>query len=140
VFRRANVVAQNPQPSPSPAAAPPAALPAVSPTPALLATTISVADISATTERRRASFIAPVRIRSIDAFASVRGLEEYDASNFYVKHRLGSLQPGELAELYFYKKNRSIDWAAPEFDKQYPPDAVFSSGKFIKGAELFSKK
>jgi hypothetical protein len=142
VFRRANLVTLDPTPSPTPSPAAPAATvtPTASPTPALPAATISVADISANKERRRASFIAPVRIRSIDPFTSVRGLEEYDASNFYVRQRFSSAKAGELAEFYFYKKNRPIDWAAQDFDKQYQPDAVFSSGRFIKGVELFSKK
>jgi hypothetical protein len=139
VFRRASLVTQAPSPSPSPA---PAASPLPSPsaTLAAAATVITTVDISANTERRRASFIAPVRIRSIDPVTSVRGLEEYDASNFYVRQRFGTARPGELAEFFFYRKNRLIDWSAADFDKQYQPDAVFSSGKFTKGAELFSKK
>jgi len=103
-------------------------------------TSISVADISAVTERRRASFIAPVRIRGVGDLPNTRGLEEYDASGFNVVQRFGVLKVGELAEFYFYKKERTVDWVSPELEKQFPPDAIFSTGKWIKGEKLVPRR
>ena len=103
-------------------------------------TVISVADISAVTERRRASFAAPVKIRGVGEFPNTRGLQEYDASGFYVVQRFGLVKPGELAEFYFYKKDRNVEWTSPELEKQFPPDAIFSTGKWIKGEKLFPRR
>ena len=100
---------------------------------------IGTGDISGVTERRRASFSAPTVIRNVGELGDVRGLREYDASQFYVVQRFGRLAPGELAELFFYKKDRVIDWASPELEKQFPPDAVFSGSKFIKGEGVVPK-
>ena len=103
-------------------------------------TTISVADISAATERRRASFVAPVRIRAIGELPNVRGLDEYDASGFNAVQRFGSPKSNELAEFLFYKKDRTVDWTSVDLEKQFPPDAIFSSGKFIKGEKLLPRR
>lgn len=101
--------------------------------------TISPGDISAVAQRRRASFTQLSTIRSVGEIGPVRGLEEYDASNFYVVQRFGRAAPGELADFSFYKKDRAIDWAAVELEKQFPPDAIFSNGKFIKGEGVVPK-
>jgi hypothetical protein len=98
------------------------------------------ADIAAITVRRRASFAAPVTIRSISEFANVRGLVEYDASGYNVLQRFGRPLAGELAEFYFYKRDRQLDWTSPDILKQYPPDAIFSTGRWIKGEKLFPQR
>lgn len=122
VFRRANIVVADPLFPESPVAV------------------ISTADIAANAERRRASFTAPVIIRSVTASSSMRGLEEYDASGFNVIQRYGRTQAGELAELLFYKRDRQVDWfGSTDLEKQVPPDAVFSVGKWTKGAGLVPK-
>lgn len=90
-------------------------------------------DIVASMERRRAEFLAPVRIRSISPAASVTGLEEYDVSQFYVVPRFGFMKSGELAEFLFYKKDRTVDFLMSDLEKNFPPDAIFSTGKWIKG-------
>lgn len=98
---------------------------------------IVISSIGVVSERRRASFSPQVSIGSISPLGWMSGLEEYDASNFYVVQRFGRLKVGELAELLFYKKDRQIDWKLPDLEKNFPPDAVFSLGKFVKGSELF---
>lgn len=103
-------------------------------------TQITIADIAAVTERRRASFVAPVMIRSIGNFAGLRGLDEYDASGFNVIQRFGAMRPGEFAELLFYKRDRAIDWTATDLEKSFPPDAIFSTGKWLKGEGVVPKK
>jgi len=102
--------------------------------------TFAVADIAAVTERRRASFAAPVNIRGVGDLGGRRGLEEYDASGFNVAQRFGRMGSGEMAEFFFYKRDRTVDWASVDLERQFPPDAVFSSGKFIKGGELFRRR
>lgn len=101
--------------------------------------TITPADISGVTERRRASFTAPTVIRNVGELGDVRGLREYDASNFYIVQRFGRVAPGELAELFFYKKDRVVDWSSAELEKQFPPDAIFSGSKFTKGDGIVPK-
>jgi hypothetical protein len=101
--------------------------------------TITPGDISAVAQRRRASFTALSTIRSVGEVGYVRGLEEYDASNFYVIQRFGRAAPGELADFSFYKKDRAIDWTSTDLEKQFPPDAIFSMGKFIRGEGVVPK-
>ncbi len=93
----------------------------------------TMADIAVNTERRRASFVAPSFVRSIGVLNDLRGLEEYDVSRYNVVQRFGRVKTGELAELYFYKKDRVVDWNSPDLEKEYPADAVFSSGKWLRG-------
>ena len=50
--------------------------------------------------------------------------------------RFTSIKVGELAEFMFYKKDRSVDWKAPDLEKQFPPDAIFSTGKWLKGERV----
>lgn len=119
VFRKANIVVAQP---------------------AAATVTIRPADIAAVTERRRAGLGAPVKIRSVGEILNTRGLEEYDASGFNIVQRFGKTKPGELAEFYFYKRERTIDWAASELEKQFPPDAIFSTGKWIKGEKLVPRR
>ncbi len=100
----------------------------------------TVADVAVNTERRRASFAAPNVIRSIGRLSALGGLEEYDVSGYNVVQRLGDLKVGELGEFLFYRKDRVIDWAAADIEKQFPPDAVFSGGKWMKGEMALLKK
>jgi hypothetical protein len=97
-------------------------------------------DITAVRSRRRASFTAPVVIRSIDPVAGASGLTEYDASGYNVIHRFGRTAAGELAELYFYRLDRKVNWESPEIQKEFPPDAIFSLGKWIKGEGLLPRR
>ncbi len=102
--------------------------------------TASVADIAVNTERRRASFAAPSYIRRLGDLSYLRGLDEYDVSGFNVIQRLGKIKVGELAEFFFYRKDRTVDWAAADIEKQFPPDAIFSGGKWIKGEKTVAGK
>jgi hypothetical protein len=100
----------------------------------------AAADIAINVDRRRAEFTPPTYIRSVGNLAGSSGLEEYDVSGYYAVARFTGIKPGEFGELLFYKKDRQIDWNALEFEKQYPPDAIFSLGKWLKGEALFKKK
>jgi hypothetical protein len=97
-------------------------------------------DIAINIDRRRANFPAPNIIREIGDLGGVSGLEEYDASGFNVVQRTGSFKIGELADLLFYKKDREVDLASKDLEKQFPPDAIFSTGKWIKGEGLVPRK
>ncbi len=101
---------------------------------------IITADITAVTQRRRASFSAPVTIRSVTSFSNARGLAEYDASGYNLFHRMRRMAVGELAEFYFYRRDRQVDWASPDLERQFPPDAIFSGGKWIKGEKLLPQR
>ena len=98
------------------------------------------ADIGANTERRRAEFAAPSVIRRIGDLSGAAGLEEYDTSGFYAVGRFQPLSTGTFAEIMFYKKGREIDWAAADLERAFPPDAVFSLGKWVKGEGVVPRK
>jgi hypothetical protein len=108
--------------------------------PATAATPARTVDIAVNTDRRRASFASPNFIRGIGDLSRVRGLEEYDVKDYFIVQRLGGLRVGDLGEFAFYKKDRVIDWSCPELEKQYPPDAVFSAGKWMKGSLALLKR
>ena len=98
------------------------------------------ADIAINLDRRRAEFVAPAYVRQIGNLPQFSGLSEFDASEYFVVARNSpAIKPGDFAELMFYKKSRSIDWKAADLEKQSPPDAIFSLGKWVKG-ELASSK
>lgn len=99
----------------------------------------SIGDIAVFTERKRASFVATNKIRSIGNIGKLVGLEEYDASRFIVVQRFGVLRTGELADFFFYRKDRVVDWTSADLEKSYTPDAVFSAGKWTKGSGLVPK-
>ena len=101
---------------------------------------VTVSDIAVNTERRRAGFIAPSFIRRIGDLAKVHGLDEYDVSGFKIVQRMGNLKVGEMAEFFCYRKDRVVDWAAADIEKQFPPDAIFSGGKWIKTDKAIVKK
>lgn len=98
-----------------------------------------VGDISVVTLRKRASFTPSNIIRSVGNVGSVKGLEEYDATKFNIIQRLGRLKTSEIAELYFYKKERVIDWKTLDAVKDVP-DAIFSFGKWTLGKGVVPKK
>jgi hypothetical protein len=93
-------------------------------------------DVAINSERRRASFPAPNIIREIGDLSGSTGLAEYDASGFNVVQRTGSFKIGELADLMFYKKDRQVDFTLKDLEKKFPPDAIFSTGKWIKGEDI----
>ncbi len=97
---------------------------------------IFVGDLGINTERRRANQWSPNYIREIGDLSRSTGLEEYDASGFNVIQRWGRTLVGELGELFFYKKERVVDFKADDLEKQFPPDAIFSGGKWIKGKDV----
>ena len=99
-----------------------------------------VADVSVNAERRRTGEITPTYIREIGDLSIYSGLEEYDAKDFYLVNKNGLLRNGLGGELWFYKKTSKIDWTLKDFDKTFPPDAIFSNGKWTKGEKLVPKK
>ncbi len=101
--------------------------------------TVSLGDISAVTQRRRASFLQSNVISVVGDIGRVRGLEEYDASQFNIVQRLGQMQRGKVAEFYFYRKDRVIDWKTLDVNTT-KPDAVFSFGKWPVGEGKVPRK
>lgn len=91
------------------------------------------ADIGVNTERRRANQWSPNFIREVGDLTKASGLEEYDASAFNVIQRFGRTIVGELGELFFYRKERTVDFRSDDLERQFPPDAIFSGGRWISG-------
>ncbi len=98
-----------------------------------------VADLGINFERRRDQLSTPAFIRRMGSLESVYGLDEYDASQFYVVGRFESLKTGSRAELLFFKRDRAIDWTV-QGNGEPEPDAVFSTGLWIKGEGVVPKK
>ncbi len=98
------------------------------------------ADVAINAERRRADEAAPTYIREVGDLSVFSGLDEYDAKDFYLIQKSGLLRVGASGEFHFYKKTREIDWTTKDLEKTFPPDAIFSNGKWTKGEKLFPKK
>jgi hypothetical protein len=98
------------------------------------------ADIGINLERRRAEFSSPAYIRQVGDLSRYSGLDEYDASEFHAVGRFQPIRSGNFGEILFYKKDRQVDWASPELEKAFPPDAIFSLGNWIKGEGVVPKK
>jgi len=101
---------------------------------------VLVADLGVNVERRRAELTSPAYVRQIGDLSTFAGLEEYDSGSFNVVGRFQKLKTGSFGELLFYRKNRQIDWTSREIEKQFPPDAIFSLGKWIKGEGVMPKE
>ena len=99
-----------------------------------------VSDVAVNKERRRAEMTAPTFVRNTGTALAQTGLEEYDASDFYMVPRFGRLKTGEPGEFLFYKKSRSVDWKTPNLETAVPPDAIFSQGRWFKGEGVLQKK
>ena len=97
------------------------------------------ADVAVNTARRRAGQPTPAAVQDIGDLSIYAGLGEYDASDFYLAPRQGNLRVGAGGDFLFYKKSRTIDWAVQDLEKTFPPDAIFSQGKWTKGANLLPK-
>ncbi len=99
-----------------------------------------VSDVAVNLERRRAELLALTYVRDVGGLPNLTGLEEYDASDFYLVPRFGKIKPGEAGEFLFYKKSRTVDWKTPNLESSVPPDAIFSQGKWLKGEGVLQKK
>jgi hypothetical protein len=96
-------------------------------------------DVGANVERRRAGEDAPMFVREIGDLFFDAGLEEYNAADFYLVPRAANFRVGIPAEFHFYKKSRQIDWKSPNLETQFPPDAIFKNGKWLKGEKVVPK-
>ena len=97
-------------------------------------------DLAISVERRRAEQLQPTRIRQVGPALTIAGLDEYDASDFNVTGRFQPLKQGNYGELLFYKKGREVNWASTDIEKEFPPDAVFSLGKWAVGEGVVKKR
>ena len=91
-----------------------------------------IADVAINRERRRQEITAPTYIREIGDLSVYKGLAEYDVSDYYLVQKNGMLRLGSSGEFLFYKKIRKINWDAKDLKTEFPPDAIFSKGKWIK--------
>ncbi|MCD9186421.1 MAG: hypothetical protein LUM44_08305 [Pyrinomonadaceae bacterium] len=89
-------------------------------------------DVAVNVERRRAEISAPTFVQDIGDLSAVKGLEEFDVSDYFLVHKKGNLKTGASGEFIFYKKTRKIDWKAKDFERMNEPDAIFANGKWIK--------
>ncbi len=71
-------------------------------------------------------------IQDIGDLGGFHGLEEYDASDYFVTTADGVLRTGVDAALLFYRKAKAekIDWSLENLEKAYPPDAVYRNGQW----------
>lgn len=93
----------------------------------------SVADVALNRERRRAEInYPPLYISRIGSLTYHRGLEEYDVGGYYMVAANKLILSGSLGTILFYKKTRQINWDAKDLETEYPPDAVFAGGRWLK--------
>jgi hypothetical protein len=97
-------------------------------------------DLAIVLERRRAEQLQPTRIRQVGPALTVAGLDEYDISEFNITGRFQPLKQGNYGELLLYKKDREVNWASTNIEQEFPPDAIFSLGKWVKGEELVKRR
>jgi len=76
-------------------------------------------------------------IQDVGDLSVYRGLEEADASGYYVV-AAGGARPGAEAALLFYPKARAagIDWSEPDLETRHPPEAVFRRGEWVRRGRL----
>jgi hypothetical protein len=97
-------------------------------------------DIAINVQRARSGLSALCLIANIGDIRPARGIAEFDASEFNVVQRFRETRVGSLGDLFFYKKERVVDWSASDIEKQYPPDAIFSGGKWTVGENVVPAK
>jgi len=90
-----------------------------------VAADLSLNESGASSVRARRAFVQDVGDLSV-----FRGLEEIDATGYNVISPQGALRPGAEGVLLFYRKDRKIDWAAPDIETGFPPDAVYRHGEW----------
>jgi hypothetical protein len=80
-------------------------------------------------------------IEDVGDLSLFRGLDEVDALGFYVVAPSGTLRPGAEGALLFYRKTRTplVDFATPNLEARFPPDAVYRNGIW-QGKDKFSVK
>lgn len=92
-----------------------------------------IADVAVQRVRRRDEFKnQPTFISRIGELKNHRGLTEFDVQNYYIISDEGFIKEGIYGKLLFYKITKNIDWNAEDFQNKFPPDAVFSNGKWLK--------
>ncbi len=91
-------------------------------------------DIAANSERRRANEYAPMFVREVGDLRSFKGLNEYDVKDYYLVAKTNMIRIGSPVHFLFYRKETAvnIDWKAENFEKTFPPDAVYKDGKWLK--------
>ena len=81
-------------------------------------------------------------IQDVGDLAGFHGLEEVDASGYYVTVANGALRPGTEAALLFYKKDRAekIDWTAADLEGRFPPAAIYRNGEWTGKDNLVTRR
>ncbi|HZI19293.1 MAG TPA: M14 family zinc carboxypeptidase [Pyrinomonadaceae bacterium] len=76
-------------------------------------------------------------VQDVGDLSVLRGLEEVDASGYYVV-ATGGARPGAEAALLFYPKERAagLSWDAPDLQTRHPPEAVFRRGEWVRRGRL----
>lgn len=97
------------------------------------------ADVAVNEERSSSGRDAT--IQEVGDLADFHGLEEVDASGYYVTVAKGALRPGNEATLLFYKKDRAekVDWTVADLESRFPPAAIYRNGEW-KGKDNLSFK
>jgi hypothetical protein len=98
------------------------------------------ADLAVNVERGRGDAADPRRatVQDVGDLSVYKGIEEVDARDYYVVFAAGELRVGAEAALFFYRKERAagIDWAAPDIEARFPPEAVFRGGRWERRGNL----
>jgi Zinc carboxypeptidase len=106
----------------------------VEPYPADVAVNVEARRSDANTQRR-------VSVQDVGDLSVYRGLEEVDASNYYVMTSQNDWRLGSEVTLLFYRKERpvKIDWEAEDLETRFPPDAIYRGGEWVRRGNLTIK-
>ncbi len=95
------------------------------------------ADIALIVDSRRSGFPTPrTAIQDIGDLSIYEGVQEVDASEYYVAPSKGVLRTGTEGDFLFYKKDRKIDWKSENLEKDFEPDAIYRGGEWVKKGDL----
>ena len=100
---------------------------------------IFTADVAVVGKRCRAEEKKRFVIRDVGDLAASGGLTEFRAKDFLLVTADENLQAGVDAKIIFYRKEREIDWNAPDFTEKFAPDAIFQDGAWLRGADVLPK-
>lgn len=91
-------------------------------------------DIAVNADRRRAEETAPMFVREVGDLSIYKALEMYDVKDYYLIAKSNLVRIGTPVHFLFYRKDKvkDIDWKAEDLEKNFPPDAIYKDGKWLK--------
>jgi hypothetical protein len=98
-----------------------------------------MADIALVIDTRRSN-LPPLEVKTaiqdIGDLSVFEGVQEVDASEYYVVAGKDILRVGVEGDFLFYRKDRKIDFSKTDLENEFPPDAIYRNGGWVKKGKL----